>query len=452
MENNEYTDKQLIDATQVAYLDLIEKTIKNFKADGKEGPYTLRDLIMANVNCESAEMNLRIEGDNTRINDMSLKELIEYSEMTKLDKDIIKNLSDDSLNWKIVDIHDKNVENGFYGCVIETSPKEAIVAFRGSEGRNKDYSGLINDWVKADFGLFKNKCTEQQKEVERFLEALSTNAVLDKYSFLAATGHSLGGNLASHFAVASSIGENKKEISNKLKQVVNFDGPGVSKEYLKYYQDAIKISSEKIKHYRWSLVGSALNEIPGEKIEYLAIDEKQHKKHIIDNIKYKTFLRHATTSLKFSKSGKAIRGRQDNLSKFVHSISVGAEHVPVNLIKDMLVPNGVQNAIGIASSILEKAIYQKEDGSIGFNLSEDRDDEIKYADNNNLLSGMILKGSMNTALAINKDRFQKGKSGYEDVIEVAQKDYTFCDTRKFGETAKGLRDYINNKRDIRRTR
>ena len=47
-----YTDKELKDATQVAYLNLIEKTIPNFIADGKKGPYTLRDLIMANINIE----------------------------------------------------------------------------------------------------------------------------------------------------------------------------------------------------------------------------------------------------------------------------------------------------------------------------------------------------------------------------------------------------------------
>ena len=365
MENNGYTDKQLRDATQVAYLDCIEPAMRNLIADGKKGPYTLRDLIMEHVNLDTARLNLKLEGETKRVNDLGIRELIEYSDINDFDRDIIKTLSDDAFDWKVVDIHDKNAENGFYGCVIETAENEAIVAFRGSEGRKLNYSGIVNDWIKADFGLLKNECTEQQKEVERYIDGLVTNGILDKYEFLAATGHSLGGNLASHFAIASSIGEYRKDVSNKLKQVVNFDGPGMSKEYLSHYSDAIKRSGEKIKHYKWSLIGSCLNDIPGEEIEYLAIDENQHNESLIDQVKYNAFLKHATTSLKFSKSGKAIRGDQDVLSKFIHSLSVGVEYVPVELIADMLIPNGIQTAIGIASFLLEKAMFQKEDGGIG---------------------------------------------------------------------------------------
>ena len=452
MEKKEYTDKQLIDATQIAYLDLIEKTLLNFRTDGaaKQGPYTLRELIEANINWESADLNLRLEGgNNTTLSKKNIKELIEFSEISDFDKEIIKNLSEEALDWKIVDIHDKNLENGFYGCVIETSPENAIVAFRGSEGHNKDYAGLINDWVKADFGLFKNKCTEQQKEVERFLDALSVNNVLDKYKFLASTGHSLGGNLASHFAVAAAKGENKKEIFDKLNQVVNFDGPGVSQQYLNFYKDAIKGAGNKIKHYKWSLVGDLLHDISGENIEYLSIDENKYKDNEIDNLKYKTFTRHSTSSLKFSKSGRAIRGEQDNLSKAIHSISIGAEKVPTKLIADILVPDTIQKAIGGAARIFSSSIYQKKDGGIGFNLLGEKDDEIQYGDNQNLLTGMILKESINYSKTINKDKLkiEKGKRGYEDVMDAALKDYTFCDTRKFKETANGLRSYINVKSD-----
>ena len=41
----EYTDKELKDATQVAYLKFIEKSINNMKADGKSFPFKISDLL-----------------------------------------------------------------------------------------------------------------------------------------------------------------------------------------------------------------------------------------------------------------------------------------------------------------------------------------------------------------------------------------------------------------------
>ena len=85
-----YTDKELKDATQVAYLNLIEKTIPNFIADGKKGPYTLRDLIMANINIESVKKNLKYEDKNINVKDMTIQELIEYAEVKEHDREIIR--------------------------------------------------------------------------------------------------------------------------------------------------------------------------------------------------------------------------------------------------------------------------------------------------------------------------------------------------------------------------
>ena len=114
MEDKKYTDEQLKHATQIAYLGLIEDTYVNLKADGKKGPFTLKQLIIENVDTVAAAKQLN------DIDSASIKELIEYSELSAFDKNIINNLSDETLNWKIVDIHDKNDDSGLYSCVIET--------------------------------------------------------------------------------------------------------------------------------------------------------------------------------------------------------------------------------------------------------------------------------------------------------------------------------------------
>ena len=429
MEDKKYTDEQLKHATQIAYLGLIEDTYVNLKADGKKGPFTLKQLIIENVDTVAAAKQLN------DIDSASIKELIEYSELSAFDKNIINNLSDETLNWKIVDIHDKNDDSGLYSCVIETSPNRAIVAFRGSESFD-NYTGLVNDWVKSDFGLFNNKQTPQQQEVENYLDQLSTNGVMDKYDFLAATGHSLGGNLASHFAIASAIGDNRKEIFDKLNQVINFDGPGNSKEYLKYYEDAIKKACSKIIHYQWSLVGTALNNIPGENTEFLAIDENEYKNNLLEKFKYKTVGRHATTSIIFGEDGQAIRGKQDKLSKFMHNVSIGAENIPIKLIGDVLVPDKIQNVFGLCAAAIKKSVYQKEDGTIGFRLFAGNTP--KNINPNRFISGMIKKmNSDGVESYINDDvidvvhknvnNLEVGKSGYEDVTDAIGKGVVVCD-------------------------
>jgi len=454
MEDKKYTDEQLKHATQIAYLGLIEDTYINFKADGKKGPFTLKQLIMENVDIVAAEKQLH------DIDNASIKELIKYSDLSDFDKNIINNLSNETLNWKIVDIHDKNDDSGLYSCVIETSPNRAIVAFRGSEGFD-NYTGLVNDWVRSDFGLFNNKQTPQQHEVENYLDQLSTNGVMDKYDFLAATGHSLGGNLASHFAVASAIGDNRKEIFDKLNQVINFDGPGNSTEYLKYYEDAIKKASSKITHYQWSLIGTALNNIPGEKTEFLAIDENKYKDNLLEKFKYRTVGKHATTSIKFGKDGQAIRGKQDKLSKFMHNVSIGAENIPIKLIGDVLVPDKIQNVFGLCAAAIKKSVYQKEDGTIGFRLFAGNTP--KNINPNRFISGMIKKmDSDGIESYINDEeidivhenvkKLEEGKFGYEDVTDAVKAGVVICDINGIKNEIKSYKNALENNKIKNKTR
>lgn len=322
----EYTDKELKDATQVAYLEFIEKSINNMKADGKSFPFKISDLL------KGADLD----------ND---------------DKQILAALPESVLNWRIKDIHNTKNENGFYACVIETSEDNAIVAFRGSEGLTR-YKDLVYDWGKSDFGLLNNKETPQHTETERYANKLKEQEVLKQYKSVAVTGHSLGGNLASHFAIVNAYGNEKKEIFDKITQVVNFDGPGVSNKYLEYNDEAIKKAGSKIKHYKWSLIGSLLNPIPGSESKFLKIDENLYNKSLKDRI-LSVVSRHHTKSIMFDENGNAISGEQDKTAKGMSFISKIADKLP----------SFITDTIGyVASSIFKKFTYEKEDGTIGFKL------------------------------------------------------------------------------------
>ena len=120
----------------------------------------------------------------------------------------------------------------FYACIVETSPGNAVVCFRGSEDMS-DPNNLKNDWIYADMGLLNSTCTNQQAEVERFLAA--NKELLSKYDNITMTGHSLGGNLAEYATIMSY----KYGLDTKIKQCVSMDGPGFSDEFIRANREHI---------------------------------------------------------------------------------------------------------------------------------------------------------------------------------------------------------------------
>lgn len=382
-----YTDKELKDATQVAYLGFLEGSIKNMIADGKTFPFEIRELL------DGADLNEK-------------------------DKEILESLPENVMSWKIKDIHNTKNENGFYACVIETAEDNAIVAFRGSEGFTK-YRDLVYDWGKSDFGLLNNKETPQHTETEKYADKLVEEGVLDKYKSIAVTGHSLGGNLASHFAVVNAYGENKKETFDKITQVVNFDGPGVSSQYLEYNEDAVKKAAPKIKHYKWSLIGSLLNTIPGSESEFLKIDENLYNKSLKDKI-ISVVARHHTKSIMFDENGNAIQGEQDKVSKKMSVISKIADKIPAV----------ITDTIGyVASTIFKKFTYEKEDGKIGFKLpfSKKGNKRIYKEQSEETKCGGLLKKYVSEiqAGAIEMQNAIGGKKGRLDVAYAANNNMNF---------------------------
>lgn len=295
-----YTDKELRDATQIAYLDLKEG-YDNLDFYGIKPPYTIKQIINAtkNLNKRADLVNKIKEGD----------------------------ISIDIDSWKITQIHDKNINNGFYGCIIETSDKEAIVAFRGSESTTDDQ--FKYDWVDADIGLLNEQQTKQQREVEEFLDDIQTMGYLDKYTSVASTGHSLGGNLSDYFTIRSvAFG-----LSDKIKQSYNFDGPGFSNEFLEHEKENIDSISKVMKHYQWSAVGNLLFPVPG--VEFVTSDIKDYRdtstylqNAYTSELAYDLICRHDTRSLVYDEQGNILKGKMDGLAWFMGKLSKGIDRLP----------------------------------------------------------------------------------------------------------------------------
>ncbi|WOO35551.1 Mbeg1-like protein [Anaerocolumna sp. AGMB13020] len=295
-----YTDKELRDATQIAYMDLSHGYNYLVEIKNEKPPFSIRQII----NSTKEEMIQKNLEDKIKKGDISI----------------------DLDSWKITEIHDKNDENGFYGCIIETSNNEAIVAFRGSEEPSIN-NQLQFDWIDADIGLLNSTETLQQTEVNLFLSDIKNKGLLDKYTYVASTGHSLGGNLSDYFTIQAA-----NELSDKMKQSVNFDGPGFSKEFLESNKINIESVSGIMKHYQWSAVGNLLFPVPG--VEFVTSDIKNYSetsKYLQDERKeysYYLIARHDTRSLKYDEHGNLVNGKMDNLAWFMGKISKLIDRMP----------------------------------------------------------------------------------------------------------------------------
>lgn len=421
-----YTDKELKEATQIVYLSFLSKASENLKADGIKGPYSVRDLIKSCINVQGALNSALADGLNER--EITIKELVKYSDLKDSDKSIIEEFDLYMFDWKVTDVNDMNSLNGFFSCCIETSEKQAIVAFRGSENM-REYSNMVNDWARADFGLLNSRSTRQQEEAEKYGEYLLEKGLIDKYDSLAVTGHSLGGNLASHFTIATAQ-NGKEKLFDKISQTINFDGPGVSDEYLAEHGEKIERTAPKLKRYKWSAVGTLLFDIPGEESEFLDINDDLYKDDLKERMKYKIITRHSTKSLLFDKNGNAQRGKQDVVSKGLSSFSKAV---------DKFVPEYITTEIFAAADwIFERILRIKENRAIEFN-------DVSWAERFSK-KGSILGSCVNF---INKtiDIFKEGAISLEnEIFELLEPKYKFTPKLAFADVYGGMaNDYGYNR-------
>lgn len=301
-----YTERQLKNATQVAYADF-ETLIKAMPARSR--PYTIAELMAELPKHPNLQGNFEaMEGFMNAADQSNWNEI----------KD-----------WTIIDTHDRNSNNGFYGCVIGTSGGNAIVGLRGSEAMD-DMGNLVNDWIDADLGLLNSTLTTQQAEMEIFLKKISQSSYIKDYYNLAITGHSLGGNLADHGMVMAD----KYGLDSLFSQCVSFDGPGFSDEYIMEHSARIKEVSERMTHFQWSVVGNLLQMLPGVNFQTLQTKEKNDFGY--DDFFYGLIGKHDTRSIMFDENGSAQRGGQDAFSAAMGLFSRGLEHMP-KIVGDVIV-------------------------------------------------------------------------------------------------------------------
>ena len=337
-----YSDRDLQVATQIAYYDL-SPAFQN--VHGK--PTTLNELL--SIDFSSNKQSIRKSIDDNLTQAKAQKNAINIQRFTKqqeLYNEIVSGNSPYS-NWKIADIRDTNSQNGFYACTIETNSNSAIVGFRGSEGADVPHQ-MEYDWVDSDIGLVNSKQTIEQTQATKYMQDIANDARFKKYSSLALTGHSLGGNLADHAALTAP-----DSIQKRITQSVSFDGPNFSYEYIKAHQAEIQKMRGKMTHFQWSVVGTLLVPLPGVNNVVVRTGDLVYGKYDMNSLLYK----HDTGFLCFDGKGHLIGGKTDtfadSMGKITRAIDAAPDWVGNNLKSllgnYMLAPDGEKKAIDIGA-------------------------------------------------------------------------------------------------------
>lgn len=145
----------------------------------------------------------------------------------------------DGKDYKIVKAEDDNKGTGFAAIAIKDPDNNITVATRGTEGFDIIHKDASRRDVAADLELAFSLSTSQQKEMEKFMQALEKEEY-DGYYF---TGHSLGGNLANYGAITF------KPI-DKVKGVVTFNAPGFNEAFMSKYAAEIAAIYNRVNNYQ----------------------------------------------------------------------------------------------------------------------------------------------------------------------------------------------------------
>ncbi len=289
------TDVEMVLATQVAYLNIkegenvgeaVNMILENYGTyDASSGTYVFRE----GLNSESLEgsqfataLYIQQLGQEHNCNSWQF--------------------------WTIADRCDRNDSSGMYACLIDTNDGDAIIGFRGSESYDDLQKSL--DWVDADFGRVNNTATQQQIDATDYMQYLSDHYG-DQYHQFDVTGHSLGGSLAINAAVTAS-----PELQDKINEVISFDGPGFSDEYIQAHEAGIERMNGKLKHYEWSLVGSLLYQLPGTDNHIISA----HNDTEVVFLESALF-RHHTRNIEYDENGNIIDGEPGILQQITGPLS-----------------------------------------------------------------------------------------------------------------------------------
>jgi|GEM_PF-1324741 len=228
------TEKDHLILADLVYFDIINDS--NLYREYQRGKLTVGEL--ANVYLNNEEYKKRFKTD-TELQAFEAK----MSELA--------NPSSKYYDWKVSHVEDNNKETGFVGYtfVPDSDPTHAVIAFRGSEDMTK-LEHLTTDW-RNNYTTIHDDFTFQQREALEYLQKQA-----EKYDSLSVTGHSLGGNNA----LASSILADDKTKS-KITEVLTFNAPGFSSEFIDKNKDSINQMKERIQEFQnvEDLVSSLFN-------------------------------------------------------------------------------------------------------------------------------------------------------------------------------------------------
>ena len=315
-----HTDVEYKDASQIAYIKFLNQANENMPP--RDEPYTIKELVESYIDVDYARETRALVNPDKEVGYedeiQELKDLISYSELNAEDKAKLEFISDNAYNWKFVTCRDTNSTTGFYGCLLETDKGDAIVGMRGSEAVTS-YENIVNDWFRADAGLLKG-LTPQDLEAQRFADTLVAEGYLSKYNSFDVAGHSLGGELSSHFCIY--LASKYPEVFNNLGTCANMDGPGRIAEYFEEYKKEIEqlTSDGKLIHYRTSLVGGMLKPLPGSDLRYVDIKDLNLKNSFFYNLGILAAVRHTQFEWQ-EQDGYYAAGKQDAVSFIANMIS-----------------------------------------------------------------------------------------------------------------------------------
>lgn len=176
------------------------------------------------------------------INDEFSDVLIKYQADLKKDLgesyyDTIDNLIKKTENGDYIivkAVNDKD-DTGFAAFAVKDPNNEVTIACRGTEGFEVFTSEASRKDVWTDLQIGLAKETNQHKKMEQFMDELDSEGYAGYYF----TGHSLGGNNATHGAVY--LGD-----PHKVKGVVTFNSPGFNLYYCLTNSQNIDIIGDKI--------------------------------------------------------------------------------------------------------------------------------------------------------------------------------------------------------------
>jgi len=297
------TDEDLKYATDIAYLDM-GLLNEHMPMSYGNGPHKVKDLFQfpADGACYPQEyFDGLIDGKDTF-----------GDKIVSLDAGKINSLSPKAQDWKVVETFDQNNEgqSGFYGVVIDTGD-DLIVTFRGSEPPS-ELQNIHQDWLEADIALLEGQLTDQQQDVNRFLDHLKAEGYFDKYDNISFAGHSLGGNLAEHATFyAAKIG-----VADSIDRTISYDGPGFAQEYLDANRQYIDLATGTVQmdHIEQSLVGALLQRVDG--IDYMFAD-------LIGSGP----VQHGTENVNFDENGNIIEGKRTALAKILAPFTQGMDRL-----------------------------------------------------------------------------------------------------------------------------